>query len=208
MIFQTDLFFFNLSEFASDRVDLVHLFFHHRIENSLQFCQCDIAEQIFDRDIFFEILNLFRYARLLKYHSAGIHLPVFQFVRSIFIHFIFQDSLDEFLPWILKFFLLFLLYRKKHFRLDAHKCRRHYKKFTHHIHIFRIHLTDIVEILLCDQNNGNIINIHFIFFNQMQQQIQRSFKDLQFNRYSHVFTSSLPIYFYPDGLQSPSLPAD
>ena len=56
--------------------------------------------------------------------------------------------------------------------------------------VFRIHLPDIVQILLRNFRNRDIVNINFIFFNQMEQQVQRTFKRLQFHRNCHIFTSN------------------
>ena len=40
---------------------------------------------------------------------------------------------------------------------------------------------EILKILLGNQGYGNIININFIFLNQIQKQVKRTFKNIQFN---------------------------
>ena len=47
------------------------------------------------------------------------------------------------------------------------KRRCHDKKFTHHIEIFPFHGFDIIHILVRNLHNRNIVNIYFIFIDQM-----------------------------------------
>ena len=51
--------------------------------------------------------------------------------------------------------------------LDIQKRRCHDKKFTHHIEIFPFHGFDIIHILVRNLHNRNIVNIYFIFIDQM-----------------------------------------
>ena len=84
---------------------------------------------------------------------------------------------------MLLFFALFrLIAGQEHFALDIDQRCCHNKELTHHIHIFRLHLPDISHVLIRNQYNRNIINIYFVFFDQMQEQIQRALKYLQFYR--------------------------
>ena len=55
----------------------------------------------------------------------------------------------------------------------------HFKKFTGNLHIILLHLTDIIKILLNKSENRYIINIQFMFVNQMKQEIKRTFKCLK-----------------------------
>ena len=56
------------------------------------------------------------------------------------------------------------------------KRRRHHQKIADHIQILMIHLINIFQILLRNQDDRNIVDTYFILFNQMKQQVQRSFK--------------------------------
>ena len=53
---------------------------------------------------------------------------------------------------------------------------------------------NVFHVLVCNLYNGNIINIHFVFLNQVKQKVQRSFKHLQFYRDSHIVLP-LPAFY-------------
>ena len=111
-----------------------------------------------------------------------INMPVLQLEGHIFIHFIFQKLLYQLRTRILFLALFRLIAGQEHFTLDIDQRCCHNKELTHHIHIFRLHLPDISHVLIRNQYNRNIINIYFVFFDQMQEQIQRTLKYLQFYR--------------------------
>ena len=51
---------------------------------------------------------------------------------------------------------------------------------------------DGFQILLRDQGNGDIVNIDFILFDQMEQQVQGALKALQFEIIVHEVPPSDP----------------
>ena len=50
-----------------------------------------------------------------------------------------------------------------------------------------VHLTDIFEILVCYSGDGNIVNIYFVFFDQVQEKVQRTLEHRELNRNRHNF---------------------
>ena len=77
-------------------------------------------------------------------------------------------------------FLPFLrIDRQKHFGLDIHQLSRHGYKIAGDLQIHFLHPAQLLHILLQNLSDGNIVNIHLIFGDQMKQQIQRPVKGLQ-----------------------------
>ena len=68
---------------------------------------------------------------------------------------------------------------KEHTALDEHEVGGHDDKFPRHLHIHQAHLLDIFEILLQNESDGNIVNIHFVFGDQREEKVKRAFKHLQ-----------------------------
>ena len=129
----------------------------------MQFRKRHVANQFFIIDRLLIFADFFRQRRFfIKTPFRGYH-PVFQLIRHILAHFIFQQLFHQFRTRV--FFLAFLIdfFRKKHTAFNVYQRRRHYEKFTHDIHVFRFHLSDIVQILLRNLHNRNIINVYFIF---------------------------------------------
>ena len=75
------------------------------------------------------------------------------------------------------FFSLFIyLFWKKHSAFNIKKCGCHNKEFTHNSKIFFLHGMNILHILIRDLYDRYVIDIYFIFIDQMKEQIQWSFK--------------------------------
>ena len=96
----------------------------------------------------------------------------------IFIHLVFQKAPDQLFAGIAFLFTgLFVFFPgKEHAALDIQKGRRHDEKFTCDVHVLVIHLMDIFEVLVGDLNDRNIVDVYFVFFNQVPEQVQRAFE--------------------------------
>ena len=79
---------------------------------------------------------------------------------------------------------------------DECTCGCHDHELAHDTKVFPLHGMDVFHILICDLNNRNIINIYFIFLNKMHQQIQRTFKHLKLNTYSHICLAIFTVHNY------------
>ena len=56
---------------------------------------------------------------------------------------------------------------------------RHGHKITGDFQIHRFHPAQLIHILFQDLSDGDVVNAHLVFGNQMKQQIQRPVKGLQ-----------------------------
>ena len=160
-------FLLDLAEFTSYRVNLTFLPFHHFFENAVELHQRQIAQQfiqIYRRNISFHFI---RDRCRLIHDPITVQLPVFQLIGHEFIHLVFQQLFYQFLSRILFFSLFVHFFGKKHPAFDIQKRRCHHKKFAHNIQIFFLHGFDVFHILVRDLNDWNIVDIYFIFFNQM-----------------------------------------
>ena len=177
LLLQADRFPADRAEPASHRVKLIGIPLYDRVKHFLQLCQRQTIQKLVQIQRFFIFRHFPWNRRFLKKKKLCLLLPLFQLLRHIFIHLIFQQPAHQFGARIfLIFFLFFFHLRKKHPRFDVQKRRRHHQKITDHIQILMIHLINIFQILLRNQDDRNIVDTHFIFFNQMKQQVQRSFK--------------------------------
>ena len=114
-----------------------------------------------------------------KITHAGLLPADSEFLGHIFEHLVFQKAADQFFAGI-RFFLAGLLVffaGQEHTALDIQKRRRHDEKFAGDIHVLVVHLTDICQVLVGDLNDGNIVDVYFVFFNQVHEEIQRPLKD-------------------------------
>ena len=56
--------------------------------------------------------------------------------------------------------------------------RRHHEEFTGHRQVQFLHHRQIVQILLSDQRNRNIVDVDFVFLDEVQKEIERTFEIL------------------------------
>ena len=90
---------------------------------------------------------------------------------------VFQQALHEFFPRVRAFlFLLFGPAGQEHLRLDAQERRRHEQVLAADFEIEQFEQLEILKVLLRDQRDGNIVDIHLVFPDQEQQEVQRSFE--------------------------------
>ena len=183
LVLQTHRFSRNITEPAPHRVDPVLCPFHHGLENLLKLCQRQ-AIQVHRRLI---LRHLRRHRRPLKKQAVRADLLLLQFKRHVFVILIFQKTRHQFSPRIFLLAVLIHFSRQEHAGFDVDERRRHHQEFTDNVQILRLHVTYVIEILLRNRHNRNVINIQFILFNQMEQQVQRTLKILQLIGYSHSF---------------------
>jgi hypothetical protein len=70
--------------------------------------------------------------------------------------------------------LLGVLPRQQHLRLDMDQRRGHHQEFAHDVQIQLLHHDDVIEVLLRDERDGNVVDVHLVLLNEVDQQIERS----------------------------------
>jgi hypothetical protein len=56
------------------------------------------------------------------------------------------------------------------------ECRSHQKIFSSDIQVENLHQLEIFQILLCNESDGDIEDVQFVFLNKVEQQVKRPFK--------------------------------
>ena len=79
---------------------------------------------------------------------------------------------------------------QQHLRLNLQQGRRHHQKFAHDVQIFFLHGADVFHILIRNGHNGDIVDIDFVAFYQMQKKVQGALKCRQFHGDAHVILPS------------------
>jgi hypothetical protein len=69
---------------------------------------------------------------------------------------------------------LFVLNGQQHAGFDIHKVRRHGDKLTGNLQIKLLPLVHPLDVLVENEGNLDILDFHFIFAEQVQNQIQRA----------------------------------
>ena len=72
--------------------------------------------------------------------------------------------------------LVLLVLRQQHPGLDVHQLRRHCDEVTGNVQIHVLGLVQNRHVLLKDFRDGDIVNAHLVFGNQVQQQVERPVK--------------------------------
>ena len=102
-----------------------------------------------------------------------------------FLEFLIFDQLPNEIPArivILRFFIRRLQINwKQAATLEVEEIRCHDHEFTGHIDIQFLECLEILEVLGGDALNRDVIDVHLVPLNQVKQQIERSFEDLEFN---------------------------
>ena len=82
-----------------------------------------------------------------------------------------------------------ILNREKHPGLEIHQMGCHGDKLAGHFQIQLLPLFQPAEILVADQGDGDVLDLHFVFAQQKQNKIQRAFKVLHLLRLGadHLF---------------------
>ena len=139
----------------------------------------DIQIQIFVR-FFCKRRQIF--FRFLEDPQASLFLKFQQF-RGSFESLVFQNSLHKLCPRIFLKGALALRFhsRQKHLGFDFDQRSRKDHKLRCQIYIKLLHPFNIGYVLICNIRNMNIINAHPRIFNEIDEQIEGSFKDIQFD---------------------------
>ena len=162
-----NLFFLDLAELTSDRIRLICLSFQDILKNIIQLRQGQPVKKRIQIYRFFVFLYFIRNSRSLIEQLFSVHLAVTQFIRHVFVHLVLQKLLYQFLTRIFYLALFIDFLWKKHLAFDVQKCRRHDQKFTHDIQVCSVHRLDIFHILVGDLYDRNIVDVYFIFIDQM-----------------------------------------
>ena len=94
-----------------------------------------------------------------------------------------EQPADERLARILfRIFLRRIGPRQQHPRLDVNERGRHDEELAGHVEVQFLHQVEVVEILLRDQRDRNVVDIHLVLLDQVQQQIERPLEIEQANR--------------------------
>ena len=72
--------------------------------------------------------------------------------------------------------------RKEHPRLDVDQRGRHENEFARHVDIHLLERAKIVEVLLGDFGNGNVVDVDLLLADQVEQEVERAFVDLDLHR--------------------------
>jgi hypothetical protein len=93
--------------------------------------------------------------------------------------FVLQEALDKFFARV---FSLLVgtgqgVRREKHLGLDVDKRRRHVNELRGHIYVELFELMKIVEVLRRDLGDLDIVNVHFLLFDEVEQEIERTLED-------------------------------
>jgi hypothetical protein len=104
-------------------------------------------------------------------HSTG-----FQELGVLLELLVFDQLLDQFLPWILIFLVKLNVHGKEHPALDGQQFRRHLVETGHRAQINILMAGEIVDELVGDLGDGDIVDVHFGLLDHVQQKFQRSVK--------------------------------
>ncbi len=89
---------------------------------------------------------------------------------------VFQKGSGDFLAGI--FFIGIVMNRKQHPGFDLDKGCGHDQKIAGNIDIHGFHPFDIIQITVGNQRNRDVVDIDFIFSNQIDEKIHRTFKNI------------------------------
>ena len=65
--------------------------------------------------------------------------------------------------------------RKQHFRFDVDQRRGHVDEVGRDVDIELFELVEVIEILLGDFGDGNVVDVHLLLADQIEQEIERAF---------------------------------
>ena len=185
-----DHFPVDLSEPASYGIDAALPALHHIGEYVSEALRRPIPDQLFIIERRHVAAHLLR--KILFSEIAQTCMPALfpEFLRHEFVHLVLQKTSHQFISGILFFALLVFLSGKEHTALDIEKCRGHDKELAGDVHVAVFHLPYIFQILIGDRDNRYVINVYFVFLDQVHQKVHRALEHLQFKRYRHYLAVS------------------
>ena len=189
LVVNADLFALDFPKAAADRIPAAFLSAKHFTEDLLQALQICTFEELIIVDGRLVAQHFFRKLLLPKIAHACLFAADGELFGEIFVHLILQKTAHQFFTGIalLLTCLLVLFAGQQHTALDVEKSCRHDKELAGDVQILAVHLADVFQILVCDLDNRNIINVYFIFFNQVHEEIQRTFEHRKLNGNCHNF---------------------
>jgi hypothetical protein len=70
-------------------------------------------------------------------------------------------------------------WRQQHPGLDLHQGSRHHQELAGNVEIQLLHQVQVIEILLGDDGDLNVVHVHLVLLDQMNEQIERAVEALQ-----------------------------
>jgi hypothetical protein len=67
---------------------------------------------------------------------------------------------------------------QQHPRFDMRQSRRHEEKVPDIVDVEQLHPLDVRQILFSDQGDRDVVNIDFVFFNQMDKKVHGAFEHI------------------------------
>jgi hypothetical protein len=68
--------------------------------------------------------------------------------------------------------------RQQELALDVDERRRHHQELAGDVQVELLHQVEIFEVLLGDDRNLDVVDVHLVLLDQMNQQIERTFEGL------------------------------
>ena len=54
--------------------------------------------------------------------------------------------------------------------------RGHHKELPRHVQVHLLHQPEVAEILLRDERDRNVVDVHLVLSNEVQEQVERAFE--------------------------------
>ena len=64
--------------------------------------------------------------------------------------------------------------RQQRARLDVNQRRRHHQELPGHVEVQLLHQIDVAEVLLGDERDRDVVDVHLVLANEVQQEIERT----------------------------------
>ena len=203
LIVYIDFFALDLTETAADRIAAALFSSKNFPENFFQTFKIGVPQKLFVVDGRLVAANFFWQILCAVIADACLFPAGFELSREIFVHLVFQETADQLLAGVFLFLAVFLVFftRQEHAALDVQKRCGHDQKFAGDIHVFMVHLPDIFEVLIGDLNDRNVVDVYFVFFDQVHEQVQRTFKHRKLYGYGHNNPITIMLLFLLQGMQ-------
>ena len=186
----TDLFPVDLPKSASYGIDAALPALHHVSKYISEALRCPVSDQLFIIERRHVTAHLLRKILLSEITQTCLPALFLKFLRHELVHLVLQKTLDKFVSRIL--FIAFLIFfsGQEHTALDVKKCRGHDEELAGDVHVTVFHLSYIFQILIGYRDNRYVIDVYFVFLDQVHQKVHGSFEHLQFKRYRHYLAVS------------------
>jgi hypothetical protein len=69
--------------------------------------------------------------------------------------------------------------RQQRARLDMNQRRRHDEELARNIQVQLLHQGDVGEVLLGDERNRDVVDVHLVLANEVNQQVKRSLERIE-----------------------------